>query len=173
MSKSLGNHIGINDPPNDMFGKLMSIPDTLIIKYFTLLTDVDSAHLMEMDRQIKTRMVNPRDAKADLAAEIVRMYHSPEAAQRAREAFFKQFSQRQPPSDMPTVNLQAGSDVDVIELIVNQSLTHTKNEARRLLRQGAVRLDGVVLKTPTFSLAEAEVVLQVGTRYYRKLIPTR
>jgi len=173
MSKSLGNHVGINDPPNDMFGKLMSIPDTLIIKYFTLLTDVDSAHLMELDRQIKTRMVNPRDAKADLAADLVRMYHGPEAAQRAREAFFKQFSQRQPPSDMPTVMLQAGSEVDVIELIVNQSLTHTKNEARRLLRQGAVRLDGVVLKTPTFSLAAAEVVLQVGTRYFRKLIPTR
>jgi len=74
---------------------------------------------------------------------------------------------------MPAVTLQAGSEVDVIELIVNQSLTNTKNEARRLLRQGAVKLNGVVLKTPTFSLAEAEVILQVGTRYFRKLIPVR
>ena len=170
MSKSLGNHIGINDPPNDMFGKLMSIPDTLIVKYATLLTDAPSGDLAELERQLKTRSINPRDAKADMATAVVTLYHGAEAARQAREAFFKQFSRREPPSDMPEVKLPVGEDVDLVDLLVSQALAKTKNEARRLLHQGAVKLNGVVLKTSALPSAQAEGVLQVGTRYFRKLM---
>ncbi len=174
MSKSLGNHIALNDPPGEMFGKVMSIPDSLIVKYFTLLTDVDAARLGELEEQVRTRAINPRDAKAELAAALVAMYHGAEAAQRARQEFTNVFSKREYPSDMPTVFLEAGGDtVNIIEVLVSQGLAKTKNEARRLISQGGVKLNGVALKHPAIPPAQAEGVLQVGSRYYRKLIVQR
>ena len=174
MSKSLGNHIGINEPPGEMFGKLMSIPDPLILKYFTLLTDVDAAHLTALERDLKARAVNPRDAKAQLATEIVTMYHGAGAAQHAKSEFSKVFSRREAPSEMEIVTLSPGAEgtVNVIELLVAQGLAKTKNEARRLLRQGGVKLNGVVLTQPSLPLSESSGVLQVGSRHFRKLIPT-
>ncbi|MBI3021301.1 MAG: tyrosine--tRNA ligase [Candidatus Omnitrophica bacterium] len=173
MSKSLGNHIGINEPPGEMFGKLMSIPDTLIVKYFTLLTDVETSRIAELERQLNERAVNPRDAKADLAVELVTRYHDAAAARQAKAEFFKVFSQRQPPSEMPAVTLTAGPDgaVNLVELLVAQGLSKTKNDARRLLRQGGVKLNGTVLTRPSLPLAESAGVLQVGSRHFRKLLP--
>jgi tyrosyl-tRNA synthetase len=173
MSKSLENDIGINEPPDEMFGRLMSIPDTLIVKYFTLLTDITLARITALERQLKTRAINPRDAKADLATELVTIYHGAEAAQRAREEFSKVFSRREAPSEIPAVYLQveAGGTVNVVELLVSQGLVKTKNEARRLVGQGGVKLNGVVLKRPSIPLAESEGILQVGSRHFRKLVP--
>mgnify|MGYP001563398696 CR=1 FL=1 len=182
MSKSLGNHIGINEPPGEMFGKLMSIPDTLILKYFILLTDVEAQRLTMLERDLKARSinpalkggVNPRDAKAQLATEIVTMYHGASAAQRAKSEFSKVFSRREAPREMETVTLRPSAEgtVNVIELLVAQGLAKTKNEARRLLRQGGVKLNGVVLTQPSLPLAESGGVLQVGSRHFRKLVPT-
>jgi len=174
MSKSLGNHIGINEPPGEMFGKLMSIPDPLILKYFILLTDVEAQRLTTLERDLKTRSINPRDAKAQLATEIVTMYHGASAAQRAKSEFSKVFSRREAPSEMETVTLRPGAEgtVNVIELLVAQGLAKTKNEARRLLRQGGVKLNGVVLTQPSLPLSESSGVLQVGSRHFRKLVPT-
>ena len=172
MSKSLGNHIGINESPGEMFGKLMSIPDSLIVKYFTLLTDVDEERIAELEQQLKRRTINPRDAKADLATAIVTMYHGPRAAKEASEEFSKVFSKRQTPSEMPTVHVQAGErgTVDVVHLLVSQGLAKTNNEARRLLKQGGVKINGVVLKKPSMLVADSEGVLQVGSRHFRKLV---
>jgi len=173
MSKSLGNHIGINEPPNEMFGKLMSIPDSLIVKYFTLLTDVEVGKIAIVEQQLASRTINPRDAKAQLAAEIVTMYHGEVAARNARDEFSKVFSRRETPTEMKSVQPQADAAgrVDLIELLVSEGLASTKNEARRLLRQGAVKLNGKAASLPLLSLAEASGVLQVGSRHFLKLVP--
>jgi tyrosyl-tRNA synthetase len=173
MSKSLGNHVGINEPPVEMFGKLMSIPDPLIVKYFTLLTDAEAAWIEDLERRLKERAVNPRDAKADLATQIVTMYHGEAEGHRAREEFFKVFSRRESPTQMPSHVLRADPDgrVNVIELIVNEGLAQTKNEARRLLKQKAVKLNGAPLSSPELPLDRAAGVLQVGPRHFRRLVP--
>ncbi|MBI2104837.1 MAG: tyrosine--tRNA ligase [Candidatus Omnitrophica bacterium] len=172
MSKSAGNHIGINEPPGEQFGKLMSIPDALIVKYFTLLTDVDAAQLARLAGDLKRRAVNPRDAKAELAQTVVAMYHGAEAASRARAEFSKVFSRREPPSEMKTVVLRANAagKVDLIGLLLAEGLAKTKNEARRLLKQGALTLNGAPLLAPERPLAESTGVLQVGARRFRRLV---
>ena len=172
MSKSLGNHIGIRAAPGEMFGKLMSIPDSLIVKYFTLLTDLDSAAVQELGRKLAARAINPRDAKAQLAETIVTMYHGAQAAQQAREEFSKVFSRREQPTDMPTVAISPDAEgaVNLVELLVAEQLAATKNEARRLLRQGAVKLNSQPVSVPAVPLAQAaEAVLQVGSRHFRRL----
>ena len=162
MSKSLGNHVGINDTPSEMFGKLMSVPDPLIVKYLTLLTDVEEARL--------ATYLNPRDAKAEMAAEVVTLYHGADAARQAREEFAKVFSKRELPTQMPTVEVPLADAVSIVELLVSERLTKTKNEARRLLRQGGVKLNGVPVHGPDVSWARGtEAVLQVGSRHFRKL----
>jgi len=173
MSKSLGNHIGISEPPSEMFGKLMSIPDTLIVKYLTLLTDVEGSSLKDLEHKLKKRTINPRDAKVELALAVVTLYHGPEAAQHAKAEFFKVFSQRQVPSEMPTVLLHADADgtIQLVQLLVRAKLANTNNEARRLVRQGGVRLNGVPVKTLSIPLATASgAVLQVGSRHFRRLL---
>jgi len=172
MSKSVGNHIGLNEPPGEIFGKLMSIPDPLIVKYLTLLTDVPTAQLATLEHQLKKKALNPRDAKADLATEVVRMYHGPQAAQQAREEFFRVFSRRQAPTEMPTRVLRADASgkVNLVELLVEEALAETKNEARRLLKQGAVKLNGAPVRSPQLPLADSSGVLQVGSRHFRKLV---
>jgi len=174
MSKSLKNHIGIADSPEEMFGKLMSIPDALITRYFTLLTDADPAWITGLAQRMKTRAMNPRDAKAELAVTLVSHYHSSEAAKRAQQEFFKVFSRREAPSEMPTIAIHGSQEhgaVDVIELLVNAKLAKTKNEARRLLRQGGVKLNGEAVKRPQVALSKAAgAVLQVGSRHFRKLV---
>ena len=174
MSKSLGNHVGIQDPAGEMFGKLMSIPDPLILKYFTLLTDAEESYLKRLERQLKARQVNPRDTKAELATTVTAMYHGSGAAQQARERFFRVFSERQVPTEMPVVELAPAAEsagVNLVELLVAQGLANTKNEARRLLRQGGVKLNGVPVKNPVVPLGQAAgAVLQVGSRHFRKLV---
>ena len=172
MSKSLDNHIGINEPPGEMYGKIMSITDQLIVKYFTLLTDVPTERVMALEQQLRTRAINPRDAKAELAETIVTMYHGAAAGRTAKEEFAKVFTRREPPSEMPTVFIEEedGETVNIVELMVNQGLAKTKNEARRLIEQGGVKLNTAPLKRPVIPLAEAAGVLQVGSRYFRKLI---
>jgi tyrosyl-tRNA synthetase len=155
-----------------MFGKLMSIPDTLIVKYLTLLTDVEEGRIASLEQQLKARAINPMDAKRDLATEIVRLYYDEATAQRAAAEFAKVFSRRESPSEMPQVKLRAGANgqVDLIELLVAERLAKTKNEARRLLRQGAVKLNGTVVKTPLVPAVQAAGILKVGSRHFRKLV---
>ena len=165
MSKSQGNQIGISEPPDEMFGKLMSIPDPLIVKYFTLLTDRDSAQL--------AKHTNPRDTKADLATDLVSLYHTAEAAQRAREEFFKVFSRRTPPTDIPVLKITEKADgrVDMVSLLVGAKLAKSNNDARRLIRQGGVKLNGSPVASPLMALVQVSgATLQVGSRHFRKLV---
>lgn len=173
MSKSLGNHIGINEPPGEMFGKLMSIPDTLMLKYFTLLTDVDAVRLAVIEEQLATRTVNPRDVKMELASLLVTQYHGAPAAKQAEEEFRRVFSKREQPSEISAVALpdSSGSDtVNLVALLVTAGLAKTNNEARRLLRQKSVKLNGQTVTATAIPRAGAEGVLQVGSRHFRKLV---
>lgn len=171
MSKSLGNHIGIHEPPGEMFGKLMSIPDPLILKYFTLLTDKEEGAIAELEQQLKTKRLNPRDAKLELAETLVSRYHSPQAAAQAKHEFSKVFSRREVPSDMLVAVLPDDqATVDFVDLLVREKLAKTNNEARRLIRQGGVKLNGAPLTGSTAARQKVQGgILQVGSRHFRRL----
>lgn len=161
MSKSLGNYVGITEAPEEMFGKLMSIPDGLMRRYFELCTEVD---LAEVDRRLAQD--HPRSNKMWLGREIVSIYHGTEAADRAQDEFERVFSRRENPSDMP-VHKVTEPKIPAAKLLVQAQAASSMREARRLLEQGAVQWNGVKL-TPT---SEVEVgaggVLKVGRRFWR------
>ena len=169
MSKSLGNYIGIAEPPGEMFGKTMSIPDELIVKYMVLATDLDMDEIRRLERGMAAGEINPRDAKLRLAHALVRMYHGPAAADAAREEFLRVFSRGQLPREMPEVHLPAPR-LDAVRLLRVAGMAASNSEARRLIEQGAVRLDGRRLANPQEELTPADgAVLQVGKRRFARL----
>ena len=165
MSSSFGNTINLFDEPDDMFGKVMSLKDDLIIKYFVLLTRVDMKVVDEYEMQLKNG-VNPRDIKLELAFEIVRMYHSEEDAKKAKEYFIKTFSRREIPSNIPEFK---PSTYNIISVLVESSLVSSKSEARRVLNQGGVRVNGEVVKDSNYILSP-ESVLQKGKIKFLKIL---
>ena len=138
MGKSLDNYIAMTAPANDMFGKLMSLPDHAMRSYFEALTDVDEAELDEFDRKMQEGSLNPRDVKLRMAREIVTEFHNAIAAREAEEAFIRQFSERKLPTDIPDYPLS--EPVNILTLMVNAKLASSKSEARRLVQQGSVSL---------------------------------
>jgi tyrosyl-tRNA synthetase len=136
MGKSLSNYIPMTAPANDMFGKLMSLPDPAMKSYFETLTDVPQAEIEEFERKMAEGTLNPRDVKLRMAREIVAQFHPVEAAQEAQEAFLRQFSQRKLPADIPDYHLT--EPTNIINLIVGAKLLPSNNEARRLIKQGGV-----------------------------------
>ncbi|HZU66200.1 MAG TPA: tyrosine--tRNA ligase [Ktedonobacteraceae bacterium] len=136
MGKSLSNYIAMTAPANDMFGKLMSLPDHAMMSYFETLTDVPGAELDELSREMAEGSLNPRDVKLRMAREIVTNFHDAAAAQQAEEAFTRQFSERQLPADIPDYPLS--QPVDILTFIVDAKLAKSKGEARRLIQQGGV-----------------------------------
>jgi tyrosyl-tRNA synthetase len=171
MSKSLGNAIGITDEANDMYGKAMRLRDELIVKYLRLVTDVPPDEVDEIAARLADGGLNPRDAKRRLARELVTLYHSADAARAAEERFDVQFRDRAIPDDIPTVVL-AGDRWFLPSLLQTAALVSSGSDARRMVAQGAVRLDGEVLTDP---MAEYDLqrldgaVLQVGKRRFARL----
>jgi tyrosyl-tRNA synthetase len=125
-------------PANDMYGKLMSLPDHAMRTYFEALTDVQDAELDEYDRKMAARMLNPRDVKRHMAREIVTEFHNATSAQQAEEAFIRQFSERKLPADIPDYHL--GEAADIVTFIVNANMATSRNETRNLIRQGGVSI---------------------------------
>ena len=170
MSQSRGNYIGIDEPPEEQFGKLMSIPDELMPQYVALLTDLDWGELEKL---------HPKDAKKRLAWEIVAWLHGEEAADRARRHFERVFEQEKPPEEMPEVRVppelvdDAGT-VWIIDLLSVSGLVSSRSEARRLVEQGGVWIDGekVASRDARIPLREP-VVLRVGRRRFAKVFPSR
>jgi tyrosyl-tRNA synthetase len=158
MSKSYGNYIGIADAPNDMFGKIMSISDETMLQYYTLLT-------LEDLNAVKAK--HPMRAKKDLARILVSRFHSAETAQAGLENFEKVFSKKENPDDMPIFKLSVENTISAI-LIAN-GLSKSKNEARRLIDQGAVKLDGKKIESDVAPIFENEAVMQIGKRHFIKL----
>lgn len=146
MSKSLGNYIGINEDAPNMYGKVMSIPDQLIVKYFRLVTDVHPDEIDEMERAMRNNEVNPRDLKMKLALEITKLYHGDWEAVRAEQNFVSVFQKKGIPDDIMEYRLDdklfSESSVDMADLLVKLGFCSSKSEARRLISQGAVRING-------------------------------
>lgn len=168
MSKSLGNAVGIADPPDDMYGKLMSISDELMLGYYELLSTVDADYV----RSVADGRVHPMQAKKKLAAELVARFHDAAAAERAAAAFSRRFQQGQQPDEMPTHAWAADDpDVWVCRLLKTSGLAKSTSEARRLIRQGGVRLDGARVTDPELHVpAAGETVVQVGKRRILKVV---
>lgn len=168
MSKSLGNAVGITDPPNDMYGKIMSISDALMLSYYELLSAVDAAHV----RAVTEGRIHPMEAKKQLAAELVTRFHDGPAAERAAEEFSRRFQHGQRPEEIPSY-AWSGTELHVwvCHVLKTAGLVKSTSEARRLIRQGGVRMDGervsdVELQVP----AQGDVVLQVGKRRILKVV---
>jgi len=179
MSKSLNNHIGVAEPPREIYGKVMSIPDLLIVDYFELVTDVPEEEIAEFKKQLKTRSVNPMNLKKRLAHEIVRQFHGKQAADEAQEHFTQVFQKRKIPKETRTVELHDISrpsgkleievQRDITSLIVETGLAKSRSEANRLLAQGAIEVDGEKVSTSLVSLKDGSVI-KVGKRRFLKMV---
>ncbi len=172
MSKSLGNAIGVEDPASEMFGKVMRIPDALMDKYFRLVTDVAGDQVAEISAGLSSGRLHPGETKRRLAREIVGLYHSPSAADAAEARFNVQFRDRGVPDDIPSFELGERVEWGLADLLVAAGLCASTSEARRLVVQGAVRVDGQVAQDWRARLPSGELggkVLQVGKRRFARL----
>jgi tyrosyl-tRNA synthetase len=168
MSKSLDNYIGINDPPDQMYGKTLSIPDSLIYEYMVLATDIPAGDLETARTQLNDGLVNPRDLKRRLARAIVTLYHGEEAAQAAEDGFDRVFVHKDLPDLVPDATvLTDDGTVPIIRLMVDTGLAPSNSEARRLIEQGGVSVDGQRVNSPQSRISlERPVVLKVGKRKF-------
>ncbi len=176
MSKSLGNYIGINEPPREIYGKLMSISDELMLRYYELLSDVDAASLQEDKRHLAEGSLHPRDVKMSLARELVARFYDAAAANEAQAEFQRVFQAGGLPDDIsePLVRLsdQDGEQMWIVPLLVQAHLAPSSSAARRLIQQGAVRVDGErVIDINARLSAHAPHLLQVGRRHFARIRP--
>jgi tyrosyl-tRNA synthetase len=178
MSKSLGNYIGIDEDSQTMFGKTMSIPDSLILRYIELATAIPREEIAAMHAGMADGSVNPRDAKARLARALVTQYHSAGAAEEAARRFRETFAARVFPADAPAVTppadvLEPGGGVWIVRLMTLAGAAPSGSEARRLIRQGGVEVDGEVVRDEELRvLLDRERRVQVGKRrFFRVLVP--
>jgi len=182
MSKSLNNHIGITEPPREIYGKVMSIPDLLIVDYFELVTDVPEQEIAEFKEQLKTRSVNPMNLKKRLAHEIVRQFHGTQAADEAEEHFQEQFQTRELHKMEARVSIGIKASVVVIlrrdmpRWLVNNKFANSMSEAKRLIAQGAVqiiRADGTkqVVRDEDVKIKPGNTI-KVGKLRFAKIVKT-
>jgi tyrosyl-tRNA synthetase len=170
MGKSLNNYVAINEKPEDQFGKVMSIPDSQIIPYFTLATRVDFVRVKEMEKELLENSLNPMKLKLDLAEEIVRMYHSQKEAAAARENFKNVFSKRETPEEIKTVKISSNSST-LIDLVVSSGLVNSKTDARRLIQDGAIDVSGITKKNPEEIISiDKELILKIGKHRFVKIV---
>ncbi|MFA4922785.1 MAG: tyrosine--tRNA ligase [Ignavibacteriaceae bacterium] len=172
MSKSYGNYIGISDSPQEIFGKTLSIADSLIYTYYELATDISNADLAQVKTDLKNPEVNPRNIKRALAKKLVAMYYSKEAATEAEEAFDKIFIKKEIPDEIPIYEmLNNGKEISILDLITAVNFAPSKGEARRLVTQGGVTLDGEKITDISASVQlKPENILKVGKRKFIKII---
>ena len=168
MSKSLGNYIGIDEDAAVMFEKVMTIPDNLIIKYFELVTDVHPDKVDEIKNLLENGM-NPRDVKLELAREIVELYHGKCAVQGAEQRFKIVFQKRQIPDDIKTVECLI-SNFNLAEIIVSNGLAKSKNEFRRLVTQGGVKINGEKITSLETIKETSEIIVQIGKKHFIKIV---
>ncbi len=181
MSKSLGNYIGIDEPPYDIYGKVMSIPDNLIMPYFELLTDVAGKELGEMKQQLDSQSVHPMELKKRLARDIVTQFHGAEEARKAEERFAKEVQKREMPETVDVVHIQAmdrgGAEEKatiirskpLMLVLVDAGLAKSRGEAKRLIMQSAVDVDGETVTDIEFKVASGALV-KVGKRRFCRIM---
>jgi len=161
MSKSYGNYVAFNDPPNEMFGKLMSVPDALLPKYVELLTDLNMAELKKL---------HPKEAKVRLAKTLTAQFHGTETAEKAAAEFEQIFSKGSTPGDIPT-HSASESPIRITDLMVEAGVAPSKKEARRLCEQGAVELNGIRQSADAQIPIRGEQILKVGKRRFVRIVP--
>ncbi len=171
MSKSLGNYVGITEPPGEMFGKIMSISDELMFRYYELLSDRSVEEIEKLKRDIEAGKVHPKEAKMSLAEELVARFHGMDAAKAAKKAFEAQFSRGEIPEDIPEIIVSAREKVYLPKVLKEAGLVKSTSEARRLVKQGAVSMDGTKIKEEEIVLPTGHpIVLKVGKRRYLRLL---
>lgn len=169
MSKSLGNYIGIDEEPKEMYGKAMSIPDELMMRYFMLVTDMPIEEQEDMEKRLESGQLHPRDAKMQLARTIVRLYHGEEAALEAEEEFKRVFQQRAMPTDIPEYAMDAPTEaIFVPQFCTDAGLTASNGEARRSIKAGAFKVNGEKYNEENITLEDG-MILQVGKRKFLKI----
>lgn len=170
MSKTSGNCVWLSDPAEQMYGKIMSIPDNLIISYFELLTDLPLKLVQRHKKVLQLKRINPKDLKVELAFEIVRMYHSLKVAKRAKEEFKKVFREKRLPSKIPGIKIKE-KNLNTLDLLVKTKMALSKSEAKRLILQGGVKINGQVLtEWQKVVKIKKGLIVQVGKRKFVKII---
>ncbi|WP_127447719.1 tyrosine--tRNA ligase [Veillonella sp. 3310] len=170
MSKSLGNYIGISEAPSEMYGKAMSIPDELMMRYFMLVTDMSIEEQEQLGKDLESGAAHPRDVKMKLAHTIVRLYHGEEAANFGQEEFVRVFQKHAMPTDIPEYKVAFTEEpVFVPQLLSDAGLTASNGEARRSIKAGAFKIDGEKCNEEHIVLKDG-MVLQVGKRKFIKIV---
>ncbi|RLE07179.1 tyrosine--tRNA ligase [Candidatus Aerophobetes bacterium] len=175
MSKSLGNYIGVTEPPDQMYGKVMSIPDELIFKYFRLLTPLSEEEIALREKALKEGKLHPKEAKKELARQIVTLYWGKDSAEEEEKRFEAVFSRREIPEELPCFFLDSAKikegRVWIVRLLQLTGMVQSRSEARRLILQGGVRWDGKKIKDVNLEVhLDDEHILQVGKRKFLKII---
>lgn len=170
MSKSLNNYVGIDDPPKEMFGRIMSIPDSLIYKYFELTTNISNEKLRLIKNELDNNQTNPSFLKRRLAKELISLYHNASAAAKAEEEFDLIFKKKDIPEDIQTFYVSV-NELSLVKLLTETKMTDSGNEARRQIQQGAVSVNGQKITDEKISVKmEGELVLKVGKRKFLKIV---
>ena len=168
MSKSLGNYVGITEEPDQIYGKIMSISDDLMPEYYRLATSLSTSEIDTILDQINNNSIHPRDAKMRLAREIVSLYHGPSKAEEAEKQFQQVFQKKEMPSEMDAFSFNA--PVGIVKVMVESGLAPSKSEARRLIEQNGVKIDGETVGSIDLELTEKkEQVIQVGKRRFARV----
>ncbi|MBU4128893.1 tyrosine--tRNA ligase [bacterium] len=170
MSKTYGNYIGISEPPKEIFGKLMSVSDELCLRYWELLTDISPSELAKMKRDLKSGRLHPKEVKKNLALKVVEMYHSKKAAKEAAEEFEEVFKKKKLPHRIQKIKI-VKKKIWVVKLLTTSGMVKSSSEARRLIQQGAVTLDGEKITDPEKELIIREgAILKVGKRRFARIV---
>lgn len=169
MSKSYGNYVAFNDDPNEMYGKIMSIPDSLITKYMRLLTDIPEEEIENFEKEMSCGKINPRDVKMRLAREIVSFFYNEDLAKKAEENFIKVFRKKEIPDEMPEISLAAGV-YNIVDLIEKLKILPSRSEIKRTVMQGGVYFDGQRVSNFKDNVKiENEHLIRVGKRKFYKI----
>lgn len=170
MSKSLGNFIAVEDPAEEMFGKIMSISDVLMWRYYTLLSRVSVQEQEQLRRGAEEGLLNPRDIKLDLAEELVTRFHNKEEAEAARKTFLARFQRHETPQDLPLQNYAFDNPPRLAQVLVQAGLASSNSEAMRKIRENAVRVNGERAGDPAITLnIGGEYLLQLGKRHFARV----
>ena len=169
MSKSLDNYVGINEDPDEMFGKIMSISDDLMWRWFELLSFRPINEINELKKEVKSGM-NPRDTKILLAEEIIERFHSKDDAENAKNTFLDRFQKGAKPKDIETFSISMDDDIAIGNLLKESGLVQSISEAMRLVKQGAVKINDEKIDDPKLSIEKnQELLVQVGKRRFLKI----
>lgn len=178
MSKTLNNHVGITEPPGEIYGKIMSISDPLMFRYYELLTDESLMQIEKWKREVKENKIHPKDLKSQLGQTIVSDFWGEEDAKKAAQEFERIFKHKEIPEEIEAIEIKSGKakrieDIPLIELLVDRSIFSSRGEAKRMIRQGGVYLDGQRIEDISIKIdlaQKSEFILKIGKRKFYKLI---